>query len=185
MCTSQLPKNLSYTLYVYMAFVILIYFIFMRSRISSSQDRHLEVIIMRAFRKYHSQSEKSDFLTRYRESHSNGEFERFSGDLKYELYQNPSGSEVFEWIREAEKELHPDAKTVYECILTNFGGSQRITARIVDPEGGVVLKINQAIKPRKIKWVFFTIIFMFVMLCLHIFDYVKDVGNNIKSFIHY
>ena len=146
------------------------------------------MITMKAFSKYHNQGKKSDFLARYRESHSNPEFEKFSGDLKYELYQNPGGIEFFEWINEAEQELHTDSKAIYECILTNFGGSQRITARIVDPEGGVVFKmktkINQMIKPRRINWFYFTIVSMFTTLCLHIFDYVKDVGNTIQLIIN-
>ena len=103
--------------------------------------------------------------------------------MKYEIYQNPNGLEVFEWIKEAEQELHPNAKAVYNCVLANFGGSHQITARLVDPEGGMVLKIktriNKKLAPRRIKWFYLTIGSMFVTLCLHIFDYVKDVGETI------
>ena len=180
---TQLPKRLSYTLYVYMALVILLYFIYMRSTQPSLLGQHLQMIAMKAFSKNHSQGNKSDFLALYRDAHLSPGFERFSGDLKYEISQNPGDVEVCKWIKEAEQELHSDAKAVYDCILTNFGGSHQVTVRIIEPDGSIMAKIktkiDQVLWPRKIKWYFFTIIFMFAVLCLHIFDYVKDIGNPI------
>ena len=37
--------------------------------------------------------------------------------------------------------------------------------------------INQMIWPKKIKWYLPKIAIMFGMLCLHMFDYVKDIGK--------
>ena len=122
-------------------------------------------------------------MAHYREiHHSKSKREKFFGDLKYEMYQNPDKmEEVCTWVKEAEEELHKDANAIYDCVLTNFGGSHQVTARIVDPKGGIVTKmgskIDQMVWPRKIKWHLFKIAIMFVMLCLHMFDYVKDIGK--------
>ena len=181
--STQLPKKISYTLYVYMALVILLYFIYMRSTKPSllMLGHHLQMIAMKVFSKYPRQGNKSDFLAAYRDSHLGTGFKNFSEDLKYEISRNPGGEEVCKWIKEAEQELHSDAKAVYDCILDNFGGSHQVTARIIEPDGSMMAKIktkiDQTIWPRKVKWYFFTIISMFVVLCLHMFDYVKDIGN--------
>ena len=99
-----------------------------------------------------------------------------------ELYQNPAGvSEVCEWIKEAEEKVHSDAADIYNCILANFGGCHPLTARIADPQGGIGVKIKDRVKKmaphKKIRWHILTIFRMFVMLCLHMFDYVKDIGE--------
>ena len=98
------------------------------------------------------------------------------------MYQNPARvEEVCSWVKEVEEELHKEASTIYDCVLTNFGGSNQVTARIVDPKGSIVAKmvsnIFQMIWPKTIKWYLPKIAIMFVMLCLHMFDYVKDIGK--------
>ena len=130
-----------------MAALILLYFVCMRSKLVLSQGQHLEMITKKAFGKYISQGNRSDFLSCYRESHHKKEFIKFAGDLKYEIYQNPGDMEVFKWIKEAEEEMHKDAKDIYNCVLTNFGGSHELTVRIVEPEGGFISKIRE-----KIEW---------------------------------
>ena len=55
-----------------------------------------------------------------------------------------------------------------------------MTAKIADPESlmsKIVIMIDQIFQPRKIKWHFLRIILMFVILLIHLFDYVKDIGK--------
>ena len=129
------------------------------------------MITEKAFGKNHFQGTKSEFLIRYQKSHGSSEFDELCGTLKYEIYRNPDEMEVCKWVVEAEHELHKDSREVYECVLVNFGGSLDVTSRIADPEGGVIYKmsskVDQALKPRKIKWYIFKIIAMFALLCLH------------------
>ena len=120
----------------------------------------------------------------YLEAHQNSpeDHQRICSDLKYELYQNPAGvSKVCEWLKESEEELHSDPADVYNCILANFGGCHPLTARIADPQGGIGVKIREKVGKMaphtKIRWHLFTIFKMFVMLNLHMFDYVKDIGE--------
>ena len=166
-----------------MILFILAYFPYLRVKQPHSAGQYLEMITKKAFNKYLYQREKSDFIAQYREIHlSESKCEKFFGELKYEMYQNPAKmEEVCSWVKEAEEELHKEANDIYDCVLINFGGSYQVTARIVDPQGGIVAKmgskINQMIWPRKVKWYLFKIAIMFVMLCLHMFDYVKDIGK--------
>ena len=86
-----------------------------------------------------------------------------------------------EWLKESEEELHSDPAEVYNCILANFGGCYPLTARIADPQGGIGVKIREKVGKMaphtKIRWHLFTIFKMFVMLNLHMFDYVKDISE--------
>ena len=170
---SQLPKKLSYLLYVYMILFILAFFLYLRNP-QHSDGQELETI---------TQGDKSDFVAQYRKIHqSKSKCEQFYRDLEYEMYQNPArAEEVCSWVKEVEEELHKEASTIYDCVLTNFGGSNQVTARIVDPKGSIVAKmvsnIFQMIWPKTIKWYLPKIAIMFVMLCLHMFDYVKDIGK--------
>ena len=80
-----------------------------------------------------------------------------------------------------EEELHSDPDEIYNCILANFGGSCCLTSRITDPSGGMIVKIQRGISkmilPKKVKWHVLSIFVLFVVLCLHMFDYVKDIGR--------
>ena len=113
---------------------------------------------------------------------SNAKFELFSKELKYETYHSLAKmGQVFEWIKEAEEEIHSDPDEIYNCILANFGGSCCLTSRITDPSGGMIVKIQRGISkmilPKKVKWHVLSIFVLFVVLCLHMFDYVKDIGR--------
>ena len=180
---SQLPKKLSYLLYAYMLIVIVTYFSSLKVEPQYSQGQYLVMITKKIFNKNLPQRNKADFIAQYREIHlSKSKCEKFFGDLKYEMYQNPDKmEEVCSWVKEAEEELHMEASAIYDCVLTNFGGSCQLTARVVNPQGSIVAKtmskINQMIWPKRIKWHLFNIAFMFAMLCLHMFDYVKDIGE--------
>ena len=177
---TQLPKKLSYLFYVYMVLIILLYFTNMRTKTVLSQGQHLEMITKKSFEKYLNQGSKSGFLILYHETHLKPGFEEFCKSLKYEIYQNPDDLKLCKWIQEAEQELHKDARDAYNCILVNFGGSHPVTAKIADPESlmsKIVIMIDQIFQPRKIKWHFLRIILMFVILLIHLFDYVKDIGK--------
>ena len=163
--------------------LIFAYFLVLKDNIAQPEGLHLDMISKTAFRQCLFQKEKQEFKAIYAEMHqSETKFELFSKELKYETYRNlVKMVEVFEWIKEAEEELHSEPDEVYNCILSNFGGSCCLTSRITDPSGGVMYKIksgiNKMILPKKVKWHFLSIIILFVMLCLHMFDYVKDIGK--------
>ena len=119
----------------------------------------------------------------YAEMHeSEAKFKLFCNELRYETYQNSMKmSETFKWIKEAEEELHGDPDEAYHCVLANFGGSATLTFRIIEPNGGIIYKIkagiNRIIFPKTAKWYILSNINLFIMLCLHILDYVKDTGK--------
>ena len=181
---SQLPKKLSYLFYVYMLLFIWVYFTLLRDERPESVGQNIAMVAKQSFKKCLYQREESDFKAIYVENHQFGpNFEKFCGEVKFEMYQNPASMEVtLKWVREIEEELHGEAEEIYNCINTNFGGSHYLTTRIVDPEGGVFIKIsskiNQMMLPRRIGWYFLSNFIMFIMLCLHMFDYVKDIGET-------
>ena len=127
--------------------------------------------------------EKRDFKTKYKNAHRKGKgMEEYVRNVQYQIYQSRSSAsrKMCQWVREAEEELHGDPKFAYHCILYYYGGSHPITAMIIDPSGGL-LKIF--LKQAK-AWLTTTnirIFFMFVMLCLHMFDYVKDIGETMTQ----
>ena len=180
---SQLPRRLSYLSYVYMLIFILGYFRLLTDEDPASESQHIRMIIKQSFKKCLHQKAVSDFKALYVEIHQFGpNFEAFCQEVKYEMYQNPAKvGLISKWVREIEEELHGEAKEIYKCINSNFGGSHYLTTRIVDPEGGVIAKIqakvNQMMFPRRIRWHFLSNFVMFIMLCLHMFDYVKDIGE--------
>ena len=141
------------------------------------------MITKQSFKKCLHQKAESDFKALYVEIHQFGpNFEGFCQEVKYEMYQNPANvGQISKWVREIEEELHGEAEEIYKCINSNFGGSHYLTTRIVDPEGGVIAKIqtqiNQMMYPRRVRWYFLSNFAMFIMLCLHMFDYVKDIGE--------
>ena len=180
---SQLPKKLSNLLFVYTLTLIFAYFLVLRDHIAQPEGLHLHMISRTAFRQCLFQKEKHEFKAIYAEMHqSQTKFGLFIKELKYETYRNLGKMvEVFEWIKEAEEEMHSNPEAIYNCILDNFGGTCCLTSRITDPSGGVLYKIKSRIDkivlPKKVKWHILSIIVLFVMLCLHMFDYVKDIGK--------
>ena len=180
---SQLPKKLSNLFFVYMLAVIAVYFLVLKDNAVQPEGLHLDMISKTAFKQYLFQKDKHEFKAIYAEMHqSDIKFELFNKELKYETYRNlVKMVEVFEWMKEVEEELHSKPDEVYNCILTNFGGSSHLTSRITDPSGGVLFKIKSGISktilPKKVKWHLLSITILFVMLCLHMFDYVKDIGK--------
>ena len=93
---------------------------------------------------------------------------------------------VCQWIREVEDELHEDVAERYHCYLSQYGGSHPLTARILNPPGGLELRVRKRIDkhlaPRLAPWYVLNITGLFLMLCLHMFDYVKDIGEFLNFF---
>ena len=122
-----------------------------------------------------SVKEKSDFKTKYKNAHRNGkEMDKYVRNVQYHIYQSSSsaGKNMCQWVKEAEEELHGNPRSAYNCILNYFGGSHPITARIIEPSGGLLKMLVTTTNIR--------IFIMFVFLCLHMFDYVKDTGDTMK-----
>ena len=158
MTVLQLPKKLSYTFFAFMFFIIFLHFLVL-TEVKHIGCQDIEMITKKAFNLYFHQKNKSDFIQLYQKAHKSEPIcKKFFEDLKYEIYQNPDKVEdLCSWVKEAEEGLHIDAKAAYNCILENFGGSDHVTARIVDPQGGIAVKIastiDKLISPRKIRCV--------------------------------
>ena len=100
--------------------------------------------------------------------------------------------QVFTMIRKSEEDLHNNESEIYNCILLNYGGDEKVTERICNPEGTGMDKIQQTLQGlvdsivRRMKcltqctipWHYFDIIFGLIGLCTHLFDYVKDIGKK-------
>ena len=123
--------------------------------------------------------EKRDFKTKYKNAHRKSKgMEEYVRNVQYQIYQSSSSVSIkmCQWVREAEEELHGNPRPAYHCILNYYGGSHPITARIIDPSGGlfkIFLKKTKAL----LTMTNIRIFFMFLMLCLHMFDYVKDING--------
>jgi hypothetical protein len=80
-------------------------------------------------------------------------------------------------------ELHRNSRQRYRCILQHYGGSNPLAVLVADPSGGAVVSVRRFIAsrlaPSSVPWAgaMLTISWMFGMLCLHMFDYVKDIGK--------
>ena len=177
---SQLPKKLSYLLYVYMVAILSAYFLGLRS-VSG------ELVPKKSIKVDPNEplpsKEKREFKTEYKNAHRNGiGMEEYVRNVQYQIYQSRSSASqrMCQWVRECEEELHGDPKFAYHCILYYYGGSHPITARIIDPSGGL-LKIFLRKAKTWMTTANIRIFFMFVMLCLHMFDYVKDIGETISK----
>ena len=177
---SQLPKKLSYLLYVYMVAILLAYFLGLRSvkgRLVPKQSIKMDP------NEQLPSKEKRDFKTKYKNAHRKGKgMEEYVRNVQYQIYQSSSSvsNKMCQWVREAEEELHGNPRPAYHCILNYYGGSHPITARIIDPSGGlfkIFLKKTKAL----LTMTNIRIFFMFLMLCLHMFDYVKDIGKTMNQ----
>ena len=84
-------------------------------------------------------------------------------------------------VRNAEIEMHKNAKETYTCILKHYGGDHPLSARLANPSGGLLGNakklINQKVN-RGTRWYGISIVSRFVFLCLLHFDYVKDIGRH-------
>ena len=174
---SQLPKKLSYLLYVYMVAILLAYFLGLSSVSGPLVPK--KSIKMDPNQPLRSK-ERRDFKTAYKNAHTKGRgMEEYVRNVQYQIYQSSSSESqrMCQWVKEAEEELHGDPRHAYHCILNNYGGSHPITAKIINPSGGL-FKIFLRTAKTLLTTTNVRIFFMFAMLCLHMFDYVKDIGKT-------
>ena len=172
---SQLPTKAAYGLYGYMMFLITIYLMFMTSpKPVVPRTEELELI-----------NETLFDTELYEDQHTDDNFS-LSSKIKQQTYNklfdvdDEQVNEICTQVRAAEVEEHKDPEEVYNCILKHFGGDHPITARLVNPSGGLMLKakkfINQKFNSRT-QWYCLRLMSMFIALCLQHFDYIKDIGE--------
>ena len=172
---SKLPQKTAYGLYGYMLLIMTIYGMFMISNKKENTDPSLEMNPVRNF-------EKEDYKLR----HTNDNF-GLSTEVKEQTFDkifdvdDIEAKEVCKQVKEAEIEVHGNGQEAYDCVLKHFDGDHPLTARLKDPSGGKELKLKKGVN-RKLnsntKWFNLNISIMFVFLCLHHFDYIKDIGKT-------
>ena len=123
----------------------------------------------------------------YIESHNAGDISQLVSSVKRGTYEKLSViddksdvEEVCKTVREAEAEVHSDAKEAYKCILENYGGDHPLTARLADPSGGKLRMMKKRINEymgTNTRWYGIDVTSSFAFLCLHYFDYIKDIGR--------
>ena len=173
---SQLPTKAAYGLYGYMMLLITIYLMFMTSP-KPVVPRTEELELINEERLFDSEL--------YKDQHRYDNLS-LSSKIKQQTYNklfdvdDEQVNEICEQVRAAEVEEHKDPEEVYNCILKHFGGDHPITARLVDPSGGLMLKAKKLINQKlnsKTRWFALRLNSMFIFLCLHHFDYIKDIGE--------
>ena len=178
---SQLPQKTAYGLYGYMMLLITIYSMFMTSR-KPAITRREELELLNEERLFDSKL--------YKDQHTDGNFS-LSSKIKQFTYNklfdvdDEQVTEICKQVRAAEVEIHRDSKEVYDCILKHFDGDHPITARLVDPSGGLMLKAKKFVNQKmdsKTRWFGLRLNSMFIFLCLHHFDYIKDIGETSSCF---
>ena len=122
----------------------------------------------------------------YMEKHSNNT-QNLGDDEKWLIFErlfdvDDAGTQrICQQVKEAEIEMHKNAKDAYRCVLKHYAGDHPLTARIRQPSGGKKLKVKKRIDKMlnpNTQWFYMNISMMFVFLCLHHFDYVKDIGKS-------
>ena len=173
---SQLPQKTAYGFYGYMLFVITIYWMFMSSNNQENGESAPEIT-----------QDVEDFQKEvYKQRHTND-----NSDLAIEVKEGTfdklfdiddiQANEICKKVKEAEIEVHENAQEAYDCVLKHYGGDHPITARLVDPTGGFALKVKKCVNMRlnsNTQWFSLNIVTMFIFLCLHHFDYIKDIGKR-------
>ena len=127
--------------------------------------------------------DKQDYIDR----HKAGDIALLSAEVKRNTYgklfdidQMEAVEKVCQTVREAEMEVHSDAEEAYSCILRNYGGDHPLTERLVDPSGEKVGEAKKGINDwtgTATRWYGINVTINFVFLCLHYFDYIKDIGK--------
>ena len=172
---SKLPQKSAYGFYGWMLFIITIYGMFMISNRTEYIAPNLEL-----------NPEAQEFQKEdYKQRHVN-ENVSLSQQVKEQTFDklfdinDDQASKVFKEVKEAEVEVHKNAKEAYDCVLNHYGGDHPITARLTDPSGGSALKVKKYINGKvssSTRWFSLNISTMFIFLCLHHFDYIKDIGD--------
>ena len=108
----------------------------------------------------------------------------FSRELKLWYFTNrdeEKQKQVFRNIKYVEENIHSSPAETYSCVLECHGGDAATTERISCLEGtftdGLKSKVQGCV-PCRIQWHKLNIMFTFIGLCSHIFDYIKDIGQH-------
>ena len=200
---SELPKNLGYLVYLVMMIVVVVYFSRKNSETNNiselikSTALNVNIVLPNQFNILESRGRTKIFFLEYHSIPNSAKMSSFCQYMKL-WYYNQADIEkevnVFSCIRLAEERLHDNAEERYLCILKNYGGDATVTERICCPEGTLLVKLKQSCqklfnlicsflfgKPSSpIPWFVLDIVFGFICLCSHLFDYIKDIGKAVN-----
>ena len=195
---SKLPGNFGYLVYTVMGFVIATYFIHKKVHKVSLSERVIELrnIVTAVEKKVvlgeNDNSEACSWNNIVKDAETKiatqlqTQFSNTSNQYKNLLeainfVQNDftdTSNEVFKQIRKVEETTHCNSESVYDCILQKVGGDSKTLNKIISPDKGTI--IVQILKKLRISNIFLAKLemgAMFIFLCLHLFDYVKDIGE--------
>ena len=174
---SKMPQKTAYAFYGYMMFIITIYWMFL----GFERDEQVEPTeetnpVVRDFQK-----------EEYKQSHSTENFSK-PNEVRERLFNklfdvnDDQATDICQQVRDVETEVHPNSMEAYNCILKNYSGDHPLTARLVDPSGGITLKAKKYINTKmesNTRWFSLNISITFIFLILLHFDYIKDIGDTI------
>ena len=155
----------------------------------------MNVVLPNRFKILNSRGPATIFITEYSSIHDSAKTLPFSLHIKLWFYNQSDKErevEVFSSIRQAEERLHDNAEERYLCILRNYRGDAAVTERICCPEGTLLGKLKESCQKfvnaiysflfgttsSPIPWYILDIVFGFICLCSHLFDYIKDIGKT-------
>ena len=179
---SQLPQKLAYSLYGYMVLLIAIFWMFLGSQKPALMTPDILQFDLKGF------PDKDRYVNQHKDSiicHSQDVLEHTYGNI-FNINCHHE-REICQEVRDAEIEIHKNAKETYNCILEHYSGDHPLTARLANPSGGLLGKtkrlVNQNVN-HGTRWYGLSIISRFVLLCLFHFDYIKDIGKSCPWYIH-
>ena len=157
-------------IFVYMVFVIIIYFII--SKLSSDEPEPPKRVII----------DRRECTIKYKDVHSSlertGSVDTMQNMILEEMNATTTYEErveLFKRVRNAEGLLHKnDPEKFYKCTLQVYGGDSRAAKHIGDPQGYLIDRLNECFG-NNVNFYFLNIFCIFLGLCSHIFDYVKDI----------
>ena len=171
-----MPQKTAYAFYGYMMFIITIYWMFLGferdEQVEPTEETNPEV---RDFQK-----------EEYKQFHSTENFSK-PNEVKERLFNklfdvnDDQARDICQQVRDVETKVHPNSMEAYNCILKNYSGDHPLTARLVDPSGGITLKAKKYINTKmesNTRWFSLNISITFIFLILLHFDYIKDIGET-------
>ena len=197
---SELPKNLGYLIYLIMIGVLAIYFSRRKletnslSTLIQTTAMNVNVVIPNTLEILKWRGTTETFIEEYITLHNSNQIVSFCQHIKLWYYNHMDverQQRVFTNIRKAEERIHGNAKDRYQCILKNYGGDAAVTERICCPDGTIVDIIKNSLQKvynlicgftydtnsSAFPWHVVDTSFGFILLCSHLFDYIKDIGK--------
>ena len=147
-----------------------------------SSTIQLNVILQKRF---NFDQEREEFIEEYQKMHEEGKLFPLIQHLQLWFFKKievGKHEDVFRDIKTAEERLHGNAEECYLCILHNYGGESPVTERLCTPEGTAIDRLKKSFETFfsfTIEWYKMDIVFSFICLCSHIFDYIKDIGETL------